>query len=86
MRNLEDMRPEREVAFSELLTDEEKVIIGQLALAWNKFVALRVVHPMHREEFASAIHAAQRIIMARVYYPERKVFESRGTDHEEPQG
>jgi hypothetical protein len=47
------------------LTEEERLILDKLAEAWNLFVKIPVQHPMHQQEFAHAIHAAQRIIMSR---------------------
>lgn len=47
------------------LTDEERAVLDKLAEAWNLFVKLPVQHPMHGQEFAHAIHAAQRLVMSR---------------------
>lgn len=48
------------------LTDQERAVLDHLAAAWNEFVKLPKQHPMHGTEMAQAIHACQRLIMARV--------------------
>lgn len=48
-----------------ILTEEERLVLDKLAEAWNLYVKLPVQHPMHQQEFAHAIHAAQRLVMAR---------------------
>lgn len=47
------------------ITPEERNVIDKLAEAFNAFVKLPILHPMEREEFCHAIHAAQTIVMAR---------------------
>lgn len=49
----------------QLLTPDEMAVMDKLKEAWNLFVKLPVQHPMHNQEFANAIHAAQRIVMSR---------------------
>lgn len=48
------------------MTEEEKIILNQLADVWNAFIKLEVLHECDRDEFCRSIHAAQNIIMARV--------------------
>lgn len=48
-----------------MLTEDERRVIDLLVSAWNVFVTLPVQHPMHNQEFAHAIHEAQRLIMSR---------------------
>lgn len=50
-----------------LLTPEENEVLLTLTDAWNKFVALPELHPVDNHEFMHAIHAAQTIIVARLY-------------------
>lgn len=47
------------------LTPEESAVIEKLSDAWNLYVKLPAQHPMHQQEFAHAIHAAQQQIMSR---------------------
>lgn len=48
------------------LTPDEKEILDRLAKAWNLFARLEENHPSDVEEFAKAIHDAQKIIALRV--------------------
>ncbi|AHM71659.1 hypothetical protein [Yersinia hibernica] len=43
----------------------EQQITQMLGDAWNQFLQLPLEHPMERNEFCLAIHACQRIILAR---------------------
>jgi hypothetical protein len=47
------------------LTNLERIALDKLADAYNWFVSLPVQHPMHQQEFSSAIHQCQRLIMSR---------------------
>lgn len=46
-------------------TPAERVVLDHLALAWNQYLNLHVVHPDDLPDFRKAIHDAQRIILAR---------------------
>lgn len=48
-----------------LLTEDENEALVKLAQAWDIFMKLPVLQPMHRQEFAFSIHQAQRLIMCR---------------------
>lgn len=48
-----------------ILTDEERTVIDLLAVAYNGFVGLEVLHDWHQQEFMHAIHAAQHLVLAR---------------------
>lgn len=48
-----------------LLTLEEQECLDALAMAWNRFTALPVLHQWEGQEFMRAIHEAQKIVMAR---------------------
>jgi hypothetical protein len=48
------------------ITPEERSVIVALAAAWNRFIALPVLHTDDNREFRSAIHAAQNIVAYRV--------------------
>ena len=47
------------------VTDQEAVVVGLLAEAWNEFLKLPVEHPMEQREFCTAIHSCQDKILAR---------------------
>ena len=47
------------------LTDQEAKVAQMLGEAWNEYLKLPVEHPMGQEEFCSAIHACQNIVLAR---------------------
>ncbi|MEX5626084.1 hypothetical protein [Pseudomonas marginalis] len=47
------------------VTDQEAVVVGLLAEAWNEFLKLRIEHPMEQSEFCTAIHSCQDKILAR---------------------
>ena len=47
------------------VTDQEAVVVGLLAEAWNEFLKLRTEHPMEQSEFCTAIHSCQDKILAR---------------------
>ncbi|HEN3291068.1 TPA: hypothetical protein U5D59_000437 [Yersinia enterocolitica] len=47
-----------------LLVAEQR-IAQMLGDAWNQFLRLPPEHPMERDEFCLAIHACQRILLAR---------------------
>lgn len=40
-------------------------VMRLLGEAWNAYQALPVVHPWHQQEFMSALHHAQYIVVAR---------------------
>jgi len=48
-----------------VLPIKELMVVSHLVLAWNEFVELEILHQDDQDEFRRAIHAAQRIIMAR---------------------
>ena len=48
-----------------VLTAEELRVIEMLAAAYNLFVQLSAEHPMEHAEFATVVHQAQRMVMAR---------------------
>lgn len=47
------------------MTADEMAIVEQLGDAWDAYLQLPVLHPSDRVDFMNAIHAAQRIVMAR---------------------
>jgi len=47
------------------VTDQEAVVVGMLAEAWNEFLKLPIEHPMEQREFCTAIHSCQDKILAR---------------------
>jgi hypothetical protein len=47
-----------------LMPAEERVL-NLLGQAWDEFLTLPVLHPMHQAEFVSAIHEAQRLVLSR---------------------
>lgn len=47
------------------VTDQEAVVVGLLAEAWNEFLKLPIEHPMEQREFCTAIHSCQDKILAR---------------------
>ncbi len=47
------------------VTDQEAVVVGLLAEAWNEFLKLPIEHPMAQREFCTAIHSCQDKILAR---------------------
>ena len=49
-------------------TDQERSALNSLADAWNKFTLLphESSHPDDTDEFKTAIHAAQRVILSRI--------------------
>lgn len=57
---------EEQVARS-LLTDREQTVLDMLVAAWEGFVALPELHERDRTEFMTAVHAAQRIVISRVW-------------------
>lgn len=48
-----------------MMTPPEREVVEALGEAWNKFLELDEIHPMDKGEFASAVHRAQNIVMAR---------------------
>jgi hypothetical protein len=49
----------------EIITKDEHKVMCHLVETWNAFLELPEMHPSHRQEFMQAIHAAQRIVLAR---------------------
>lgn len=47
------------------LTDDEQTCVGTLAVAWNQFLLMGKYTKHECDEFRSAIHIAQSIIMCR---------------------
>lgn len=47
------------------MIDSEEAVLNLLGEAWNAFNRLPVLHPCDQQEFMTAIHAAQNIILAR---------------------
>lgn len=54
-----------------LLTDEEYQIVSILGDVWNKFLQLPELHPCDNHEFMHAIHAAQCIVLSRLFLREK---------------
>lgn len=54
-----------------MLTKDEAVVVAKLVEAWEAFVALPREHDDDVTEFRSAIHAAQRTVLAR---PARRTY------------
>ncbi len=48
-----------------MLVEKELEILSLLGEAYNTFNHLPKSHPQEQDEFITAIHAAQRIVMAR---------------------
>lgn len=48
-----------------LLTEDEQKVVNHLAEAWNAYVKIGKLHPSDTDDFAKAIHDAQKIIMWR---------------------
>ncbi len=60
------MDPDQQLRLIELgLMPKEMDILNLLAEAYTQFVALPKYHPWESQEFMTAIHAAQVIVMAR---------------------
>jgi hypothetical protein len=49
----------------ELLTEDERKVLGALAEAWRLFLALPALHKWDQVEFMLAIHQAQYVVLAR---------------------
>lgn len=47
------------------MTDEERLVLDALVVAWNAFVALPVEHPDDHDEFRHSIHVAQEKVLCR---------------------
>ena len=47
------------------LTDQEAKVAQMLGDAWNEYLKLPIEHPMGQNEFCSAIHACQNMVLAR---------------------
>ena len=60
------MESERNKLIPATITEDEREVGDLLAMAWNKFCKLPVLHHADSEEFVRAIHAAQNIVLARV--------------------
>lgn len=48
-----------------LLTDKENKIVEILGTAWNEFLQLNPIRQDDKDEFRTAIHAAQNIVLSR---------------------
>ena len=48
-----------------LLTPQESEVVAHLSRAWNAWVELEKLHPSNHQEFLTAIHEAQRLVMSR---------------------
>jgi hypothetical protein len=48
-----------------LLKENEEAVLSRLAEAYTLFVELPALHEWHQQEFMLAIHAAQRLVLAR---------------------
>lgn len=48
-----------------MLTPAEKLLVEELGLIWNRFLALPNEHPNEQPEFCQAIHLCQNMILAR---------------------
>ena len=57
---------------SNLLSNEEVEVLDTLRDAWNQFNSLQELHPQDKQEFLSAIHRAQDIVMSRPVQREQK--------------
>jgi hypothetical protein len=49
-----------------MTTPEEKEVLGHLAQAWSRFIAMGNKHPSDVAEFSTALHVQQMIIAWRV--------------------
>jgi hypothetical protein len=47
------------------MTTSEENILAMLAEVWNKFLKLPTEHPMEHQEFCSAIHVCQNMVLSR---------------------
>jgi len=47
------------------ITDQERLVVMKLADVWDEFLALPVEHQDDINEFRTAIHAAQKTVLAR---------------------
>ena len=50
---------------SSMLTEKERELLNQLLATWEAFKALEELHTLDRQDFLAALHAAQRVVMAR---------------------
>jgi len=58
-------KDETEFSLVRELSAAEYDVIASLNRAWNGFVKMTVIRGAHQDEFAQAIHAAQRIVLVR---------------------
>ena len=47
------------------LTDQEATVVQMLAAAWNEYLKLPIEHSMDRQEFCTAVHRCQDMVLAR---------------------
>ena len=47
------------------LTDQEARVAQMLGEVWNEYLKLPKEHPMEQQEFCTAIHACQDMVLAR---------------------
>lgn len=47
------------------LTGQEAKVAQMLGDAWNEYLKLPIEHPMEQQEFCTAIHACQDMVLAR---------------------
>lgn len=59
------------------LTEDEAALARLLGEAWSAYLALPVEHPMDRQEFCTAIHRCQDMVLARCG---RRELNSKGAD------
>lgn len=48
-----------------ILTGSEREVLDLSAALWNAYLELPVEHPCDRQEFCTALHALQNMILAR---------------------
>lgn len=53
------------MAITSELTDAEVRVAHLLAEVWNEYLLLPKEHPMEQQEFCTAIHACQDMVLAR---------------------
>lgn len=57
---------EHNEAISATISPDEQLVLDHLAHAYNAMLKLTVLHQADLPEFTTAIHAAQKIVLARV--------------------